>query len=78
MKAKEFFSGLVGLDIKDAIDKLGYWWCLHNVHHNPFVGFYTFERAAGGYLELRTDNNNIVTNEHHNGLAELYQKRDLK
>ena len=76
MKAKEFFHSLIGLDIKDAKDKLGYWWSLHNVQLNPSVGFYTFERAAGGHLELRT-NNNIVTHEHHNGIAELYQNRDF-
>ena len=78
MKARDFFRSLIGLDIKDAIDKLGYWWRLHNVHRNPSVGFYTFERAAGGHLELRTDNKNIVTNEFHNDLAELQQNRDLK
>jgi hypothetical protein len=78
MEAKQFFKGLIGLDIAEARRKLGHWWLCTHSSNNYFIGFYTFERAAGGFLELRTDNKNIVTHEFHNGLAELYQKRDLK
>lgn len=77
MEAKQFFKGLIGLDIAEARRKLGYWWvCTHSSNNYP-IGFNTFERAAGGYLELRTQNGK-VTMEHHNGLAEIYQKRDIQ
>lgn len=73
---KKFFSGLIGLDITKAREKLGYWWICTNCTINSHIGFYAFERAAGGKIELQTDNN-IVISEHHNGLAEMYQKRDI-
>lgn len=77
MSAKEFFKSLIGLDIEEARKKLGYWWVCTHSSINFTTGFYNFERAAGGYLELRTKNGK-VTMEHHNGLAEIYQKRDIQ
>lgn len=68
MEAKQFFKGLIGLDIAEARKKLGYWWVCTHSSINYSIGFYNFERAAGGYLELRTQNGK-VTMEHHNGLA---------
>ena len=76
MTANEFFKSLIGLDITEASKKLGYWWVLTSSQVNPPVGLYVFERAAGGQVAVRTENN-IITSERHNILAEIYQKRDL-
>lgn len=77
MTAKEFFESLVGLDISEARKKLGYWWCGASCRVNGSTGHYVFERAAGGQVALRTEKN-VVVSEHHNILAEIYQKRDLE
>lgn len=74
--AAYFFKTLIGLDIEEACKRLGYWWRLDSCHVNSNIGWYAFERAAGGYVELKTENN-IVKSEHHNRMAEIYQKRDL-
>lgn len=52
---------LIGLDITEAKNKLGYWWVCSSCHVNAFTreGVYVFYRAGHGRLELRT-NNNIV------------------
>ena len=52
---------LIGLDIKEAQNKLGYWWACSSCHVNAWTreGVYVFYRAGHGRLELRT-NNNIV------------------
>lgn len=76
MTANEFFKSLVGLDITEARKKLGHWWVCCSCHVNWGYGSYHFERAAGGRVELNTENN-IVTGEYHNFMAEIYQKRDL-
>ena len=68
------FKSLIGLDIKDAENKLGYWWILSNVVINGTTGFYIFNREPSGFVELRTDNNIVVT-EYHNGAAELCIRR---
>lgn len=80
MTAKEFFKSLIGLDISEASKKLGYWWvCNHNWLNWPY-GSYSFERAAGGRVELYTEfkgGRNEVVREYHNHMAEIYQKNDL-
>lgn len=76
MMANEFFKSLVGLDITEASKKLGYWWRCTFSNVNVSFGSYHFERAAGGRVELHTENN-TVTGEHHNLMAEIYQKMDL-
>ena len=77
MTANEFFKSLIGLDITEARKKLGYWWVLETYHVDFRGGLYVFERAAGGQVAVRTENN-IIKSESHNILAEIYQKRDLK
>ena len=77
MTAKEFFKSLIGLDISEARKRLGYWWRGASYWINCGFGCYTFERAAGGWVELHTENNTVVS-EHHNIVAEIYQKRDLE
>jgi hypothetical protein len=75
-KVKQFFNSLIGLEIDDALKKLGYWWTLENCDVNAWRGSYSFYRAAGGQLELKTKDN-FVINEWHNFNAELLQKNDL-
>lgn len=75
-KVKQFFNSLIGLEIHDALKKLGYWWVLENCHVNAWRGSYSFYRAAGGRLELITKDN-FVINEWHNFYAEHWQKNDL-
>lgn len=73
---KNFFLSLVGMEMAAAIERLGNWWQL--TKSEPFC--HTFNRSAGGFLEVRTkliDGREIITHETHNGLAELYQKRDI-
>jgi len=72
-KIKDYFESLIGLEISEAHKRLGRWWvcaglCCHD---------YQFERAAGGYVQLRTNEKNIVVSEHHNGYALLYAKSDI-
>lgn len=76
MTPKEFFNSLIGLTIEEACKKLGYWWRLDYCHCNAYCGWYNFDRAAGGRVELRTEHNKVVS-ENHNLMAEIYQKRDL-
>lgn len=77
-KIKSYFESLLGLTIDDAKKKLGYWWICTSCHLNCYTksGLYGFYRAAGGRIELRTENN-IVASENHNGMAILYAKRDI-
>lgn len=77
-KVKQFFKSLIGLEIDDALKKLGYWWTLENCNVNVWSGkgSYYFYRAAGGRLELITKDN-FVINEYHNFYAEFLQKNDL-
>lgn len=82
MTVKEFFSSLIGLTIEEASKRLGYWWVCMGNHINAWdrTGNYTFERPAGGWVELNTEfknGRNEVVSEHHNRMAEFYQKRDL-
>jgi len=70
------FGKLIGMTIGDAKKLLGYWWTLSSVHLNCSRGFYTFNRAPCGYIELRTENN-VVVSEHHNGYAEKYFRLSL-
>lgn len=80
MTAQEFFKTLIGLTIEEACKKLGYWWRLDYCHVNSIYGWYHFERAAGGRVELHTEFKegcNRVVSENHNYMAEIYQKRDL-
>ena len=50
---------LIGLDITEAKNKLGYWWVCSSCHVNAFTreGVYAFYRAGHGRLELRTKDN---------------------
>jgi hypothetical protein len=66
------FSKLIGLDIKEARKKIGEWW----VCSGPHWPNYTFERAAGARLELTTDEKNVVVQEWHNYMAEVYTKNE--
>ena len=78
MTAKEFFESLIGLDISEARKRLGFWWSGEyanlSLDGSAYYGFY---RSAGGRVELHTENNTVVS-EHHNAIAEIYQKNDLK
>lgn len=67
------FGKLIGMTIGDAEKLLGYWWALSSVHLNSCCGSYTFKRAPCGHIELRTENN-VVVSEHHNGYAEKFFK----
>ena len=75
-KVKAFFDSLVGMNIDDACKKLGYWWVCINCHVTTTDGWYLFERAAGGRVELHTKNN-IVSSEYHNKNASLFAERDI-
>jgi len=77
MTANEFFKSLIGFDISEARKRLGYWWRSESCRVNGSTGYYVFERAAGGQVALRTEKN-VVVSEHHNIMAEIYQKNDLK
>lgn len=76
-KIKSYFKSLIGLKIEDAVKKLGFWWTPSNCHVNWNIGWYDFYRAAGGRIELQTENN-IVISENHNGMAMVYAKRDIE
>ncbi len=74
MTSKEFFESMIGLDISKARERLGYWWvCEYSHLRNDGSAHYGFYRAAGGRIELHTEHN-VVVSEHHNGMAEIYQK----
>lgn len=75
MEAREFFNSLIGLPIFETRRKLGGWWVVTS--SCATTGIHHLERAAGGYLELRTDADGKVVRERHNLLAEIYQKNDL-
>lgn len=77
MTANEFFKSLIGLDISEASKKLGYWWRLESCRVNSPTGYYVYERAAGGQVALRTEDNTVVSEEH-NITAEIYKKNDLR
>lgn len=77
MTANGFFKSLIGFDISEARKRLGYWWRSESCRVNGSTGYYVFERAAGGQVALRTEKN-LVVSEHHNIMAEIYQKNDLK
>ncbi len=64
------FKKLIGLDIQEARKKIGYWW----VGTGPYWPKYAFERSAGARLELTTNNENVVVQEWHNHMAEIYTK----
>ena len=52
---------LIGLDITEAREKLGYWWVLIWQFVNPVVSsFYRFRRAGYGTIELITESNKVV------------------
>ena len=53
---KSAFDNLLGLEISNAIDLLGYWWRCEYANWPK----YRFERTGFGYLELHTDDKNIV------------------
>lgn len=50
---------LIGLDIKEAQTKLGYWWVCSSCHVNAWTreGVYVHERVGHGRLELITKDN---------------------
>ena len=77
MTANEFFKSLVGLDITEARKKLGYWWVLETYQVDFRSGLSDIERADGGQVAVRTENN-VIKSESHNIAAEIYQKRDLE
>lgn len=65
------FSEFIGCDIGTVRNKLGFWWVLTHSHVNDECGTYVFQRSSAR-IELHTKNN-IVTSEHHNKYAEIYQ-----
>jgi len=72
-KIKNYFDRLIGIDINEACKKLGYWWrCSFSSWP-----YYHFERSAGGRVELRTNEKNIVESVHYNGYALLFAKIDI-
>lgn len=75
-EVKAYFDGLVGMNIDDACKKLGHWWVCTNCHVTSDKGWYQFERAIAGHIELRTENN-IVISEFHNKMAVVYTERDI-
>ena len=54
-------ENLLGLTLSEAEKRLGYWWMLESVRVNWPIGWYRFHRAPNKYIELKTDNNNVVT-----------------
>lgn len=71
------YEELIGTPIEKIREKLGYWWICTNSHIVSNTGIYTFNRSAGGFLEVRTEHNMIIS-EHHNDMAELMLRRDNK
>ena len=66
---------LIGLEVSAARKRLGYWYTLESQHVPGGVGgWYRFHRALGNYVELNTDNKNIVTHASGNGLMDEYMK----
>lgn len=66
---------LIGLEVSAARKRLGYWYTLESQHVPGGVGgWYRFHRALGNYVELRTDNKNIVTHASGNGLMDEYME----
>lgn len=53
------FETLVGKDITDARNELGYWWRLDGQHVNGYVGYYVLYRIGHNpnRIELFTENN---------------------
>lgn len=53
---------LIGLDITEAKNKLGYWWVCSHCNVNAFTceGTYVFNRAGHGRLEVITQKNIVV------------------
>lgn len=52
-------NNLIGKEIQEARNILGYWWCLIDQNITPSISKYIFERKGKGILTLYT-NNNIV------------------
>lgn len=50
-------ENLLGLTLSKAEKRLGYWWVLEICG----VCYYRFHKAPNKYIELKTDNNNVVT-----------------
>lgn len=66
---------LIGLEISAARKRLGYWYTLESQHVPGGVGgCYRFHRSLGNYVELNTDNKNIVTHASGNGLMDKYME----
>lgn len=66
---------LIGLEISAAHKRLGYWYTLESQHVQGGVGgWYRFHRSLGNYVELKTDNKNIVTHASGNGLMDKYME----
>lgn len=72
-KIKDYFESLIGLEISEARKRLGYWWRCTGSHWP----LYQFKRAAGGYVQLHTNEKNIVVSEHHNGMALRFAQIDI-
>lgn len=51
---------LIGMDITEVREKIGYWWVLESQRVNPFSGWYQFHRAGHGIVEMTTVNNRVV------------------
>lgn len=69
------YKELIGTEITQARKKLGYWWICTHCHVNYSYGWYTFERAPTGRVELQTKDN-VVISEQHSAYAEMLLKRD--
>lgn len=51
---------LIGMDITEVREKLGYWWVLENQRVNSSGGWYQFHRAGHGIVEITTKNNRVA------------------
>ena len=56
----DYEKELIGLDISEARDRLGYWYTLESYRVTPLGGAYFFERVCRCRLCLYTDARNIV------------------
>lgn len=58
--SEDFAPYLVGKDITDARDVLGYWYILDHYVLNDCNGYYNFVRSPNRVVELWTEHNKVV------------------
>ena len=71
-------SQLIGLEISEAVKRLGYWWALESQNIGSYSSQYNFVRAGAGKITLYTNEKNIVVQTPASGNWGGKKKRKIK